>query len=161
MNIIYKNPKNLKSYENNPRDNTSGINPVMESIKQFGFLVPILLSKDDEIIAGHTRKEAAICLDLQEVPCLYADNLSEEQVKAFRLVDNRTSEFSSWNFDKLQIELKDLENITNIDLSGFKFPNFDEELDVLDEEFLQDEENIKEEKQKTIKCPNCGMVIVL
>lgn len=158
MDIIYRNPKDLKDYSNNPRDNTEAIEPVKESIKQFGFLVPILIDTNDEIIAGHTRKLAAIELNLDEVPCICAENLTEEQVRAFRIVDNKTGEFASWDFQKLEEELK---MIIDIDLDAFEFPDLGEDLTVSDEDFLQDTEIVKEKKKKVITCPDCGAEISL
>lgn len=95
-------------YENNPRHNADAVEPVKESIRQFGFRVPMILDKENVIVAGHTRYEAAKALGMTEVPVIYADNLSEEQVRKFRLVDNKTSEFASWDFDKLEEELDNL-----------------------------------------------------
>lgn len=158
MEIIYKNPQELKDYENNPRDNTAAIEPVMESIRQFGFLVPILIDQNDEIIAGHTRKQAAIRLSMEFVPCICANNLTEEQIKAYRLVDNKTAEFASWDFDKLEQEIN---QILEVDLSAFVFPDFGEDLQVSDEDFIQGTEIVKEKKSKTITCPGCGMEIEL
>lgn len=80
----------------------------MNSIKEFGFLAPVLIDSNDIIIAGHTRKEAAVRLGLKEIPCITVDSLTDEQVKAFRLVDNKTAEFASWDFEKLEEELSEI-----------------------------------------------------
>lgn len=156
MEIIYKDPNILKDYSNNPRNNEKAIDPVMESIKQFGFLVPVLIDEDDVIIAGHTRKEAAIKLELQQIPCIYVKNLTPEQVKAFRLVDNKTTEFSTWDYSKLAEELNEL---VDIDLESFCFPNLEEDLLVTDEDFLLEQDGKKEQKAKIIVCPDCGRKI--
>lgn len=156
MDIIYKNPNELKDYSNNPRINIKAIEPVKQSIKEFGFLVPIIIDKNDEIIAGHTRKQAAVELDLKEVPCTYADNLTEDQVKAFRVIDNKTSEFSIWDFEKLEQELSE---IVDIDLSIFNFPDLGEDLLVSDEDFLKGTEIVKEKQEKIIICSHCGAEI--
>lgn len=95
-------------YENNPRNNADAVEPVKESIKQFGFKNPMILDKENVIVAGHTRYEAAQALGMTEVPVIYADDLTEEEVKKFRLVDNKTSEFAGWDFSKLEEELADL-----------------------------------------------------
>ncbi len=112
----------LRPYVNNPRKNDKAVKKVAESIQQFGFNVPITVDKDGVIATGHTRLKAAILLGLTEVPVIVLADLNEEQIKAWRLVDNKTSEFAEWDFDKLAEELK---SITNIDLSSFNFKTED------------------------------------
>lgn len=85
----------LKPYEKNPRKNDNAVNAVANSIKQFGFKVPIVIDADNVIICGDTRYKAAQKLGLESVPCVVADDLTPEQIKAFRLVDNKTAELSS------------------------------------------------------------------
>ena len=108
----------LVPYENNPRDNNKAVEAVAESIKEFGFKNPIIVDKGDVIVAGHTRYKAAEKLGLDEVPVIVADDLSDEQVKAFRLADNKTAELAEWNFDLLDTELA---GISEIDMSAFGF----------------------------------------
>lgn len=96
MQIVEKELSWLKPYANNPRDNASAVEPVANSIKAFGFKVPIVATKDGEIINGHTRFKAANKLNLEKVPVIIADDLTDEQIKAFRLTDNKTSEFAEW-----------------------------------------------------------------
>lgn len=122
----------LKPYKKNARFNENAIPKVAESIKQFGFKNPIIVDKNMVVIAGHTRLEASKTLGLEKVPCIIADDLTPKQVKAFRLVDNRTSEFASWNYDLLQAELESLD----IDLSDFEFPDLTYE-DTLDADELE------------------------
>lgn len=110
----------LVPYENNPRDNNKAVEAVAESIREFGFKNPIIVDKDDVIVAGHTRLKAAKKLGLGEVPVIVADDLSDEQIKAFRLADNKTAELAEWNFDLLETELAD---ISKIDMSAFGFDN--------------------------------------
>ena len=117
--IVYKDISSLKPYKKNARFNENAIPKVAESIKQFGFKIPCVIDKNDVIISGHTRIASAKQLGLKKVPCIIADDLTPKQVKAFRLVDNRTSEFASWNYDLLQTELESLD----IDLSDFEFPD--------------------------------------
>ena len=107
----------IKPYENNPRKNDEAVKYVAESIKQFGFKNPVILDKNNVIVAGHTRLKAAEELDIKEVPCIYADDLSEEQVKAFRLADNKVAEIAAWDFGKLEEELADID----IDMEQFGF----------------------------------------
>lgn len=108
---------NLHEYENNPRFNDEAVDKVASSIKEFGFKVPLVVDKNNIIVAGHTRLKAAKKLKIKEVPVIVADDLTEEQIKAFRLADNKVSEFSYWNDDLLKLELDGL----NLDMSDFGF----------------------------------------
>lgn len=157
MEIVYKKTLDLKPYEDNPRIITDeAIEKVANSIKEFGFKNPILIDKDNVIIAGHTRYKACLKLDIDKVPCIYADDLTEEQIKAYRLVDNRTSELSMWDFSMLDIELEDI----SIDMEAFGFEKCEEvALNVNDEDFLQDTEITKNKEAKKIICPKCGEII--
>ena len=116
--IIQKKRTDLIPYEKNPRKNEKAIDKVAASIREFGFKVPIIIDKDGVVAAGHTRLLAAEQLGLEEVPCIIADDLTDEQIKAFRLADNKTAEFSEWDFELLTEELQD---ITDIDYSEFGF----------------------------------------
>ena len=114
-------------YEKNPRKNKEAVAKVAASLKEFGFRQPIVVDKDNVIIVGHTRLLAAKKLKMKEVPVLVADDLTEEQVKAYRLADNKTAEFSEWDVDLLMDELDD---ILDIDMSDFGFDlDFDDEDD--------------------------------
>lgn len=106
--IKYIDIKDIKPYENNPRKNDEAVDYVANSIKEFGFKNPIVLDKNNVIINGHTRYKASKKLKLKQVPCIYADDLTEEQIKAFRIADNKVSEFAKWDFDKLDLELEDI-----------------------------------------------------
>lgn len=121
--IIYKSVDELIPYENNPRVNDSAIKPLCNSIEKFGFKSPIIIDKDNVIIAGHTRLKAAKRLKMDKVPCVIADDLTEEQVKAYRLADNKVGEISEWDLPKLDLELMDL----NLDMSEFGFDPIEEE----------------------------------
>ena len=121
MNIIELNLKDLKPYEKNPRKNDEAVKYVKESIKQFGFKVPIVVDKNNIIIAGHTRYKASKELGLTKVPCIIADDLTEEQVKAFRLADNKVSEKAEWDLDLLNDELFELKELDfDMDVLGFE-----------------------------------------
>lgn len=130
MTIIEKALNEIKPYENNPRDNAPAVDAVAASIEEFGFKVPIVIDKDGVIVAGHTRYIAAQKLGLETVPCIMADDLSDEQVKAFRLADNKVSELAMWDNDKLMQELGEID----MDMSVFGFEDdlempTDDELD--------------------------------
>lgn len=118
MEIVNKKLSELKLYEKNPRKNDNAVDYVAKSIEQFGFKVPIVIDKNNVIIAGHTRYKASEKLGLNEVPCIIADDLTDEQVKAFRLADNKVSEMSEWDYDLLNMELDD---IVGIDMEDFGF----------------------------------------
>ena len=146
--------KEIKPYKNNPRNNEEAVEPVMNSIKEFGFKVPVIVDKNNIVVAGHTRLKAAEKLGLEEVPCIIADDLTEEQINAFRLADNKTGEIATWDFDLLNIELN---NILNVDMSSFGFEPMKEiDLDISDDDFISDTE-ITKSKTKKIVCPHCGM----
>ena len=100
----------LKPYENNPRRNEASVDNVVNSIKDFCFKVPIIIDKNNVIVAGHTRYKAAQKLGMDTVPCIIADDLTPEQVKAFRIADNKVGEDSEWNFFKLSEEIEGLED---------------------------------------------------
>jgi len=145
LEITYKRIDEINPYENNPRNNEEAIPYVMESIKKFGFKNPIIIDKNGTVICGHTRLESAKRLGLEEVPTIMADDLTEEQIKAFRLADNKVSEYATWDFEKLADEL---EGIIDLDMSelGFDF-DIEEEPEV---ELIEDAvpEPPKEAKSK-------------
>lgn len=118
MEIIEKRIEELRPYENNPRKNDEAVKYVAESIESFGFKVPLVIAADGVIVAGHTRYKAAKKLKLQTVPCIIVDDLTDQQIKAFRLADNKVAEKAEWDFDLLGLEL---EGITDIDMSMFDF----------------------------------------
>ena len=118
MKIIEKKIGDLVPYENNPRLNDQAVDAVANSIKEFGFRVPVVIDKDGVIVAGHTRVKAAEKLKMKKVPCIVADDLTEEQVREFRLMDNKTSELAEWDFDEMK---KELDEIKGIDMSDFGF----------------------------------------
>lgn len=120
----------IRPYEKNPRRNDSAVDAVAASIKEFGWQQPIVVDKDGVIIAGHTRYKAAKKLKCKEVPVVYADNLTEEQVKAYRLADNKTSELAEWDADLLSEELLDLQDF---DMGQFGFDDFNTDTQEIEE----------------------------
>ena len=150
MEIVNKKIDELIPYANNPRFNDEAVEYVANSIKEFGFKVPIVIDKNNEIVAGHTRYKASLELGLEEVPCIVADDLTDEQIKAYRLADNKVSEKAEWNFDLLNEELND---ILNIDMSDFDFNiDFNEEINEIERKDLSDK--IFEKYEIIIKCDN-------
>ena len=140
----------ITPYENNPRRNADAVKYVRKSIEQFGFKVPMVLDAQNVIVCGHTRFLAAQEIGMEEVPCVYADDLSEEQIKAFRLADNKTAEMSVWDFEKLEIEMQEI----GIDMTDFGFHDTDFDERALDDLFTDAPK--KEKEPKKIQCPHCG-----
>ena len=118
MEIKMVKVEDLTPYENNPRLNDSAVDYVANSIKEFGFKVPIVVDKNNVIVAGHTRLKASKKLGLKEVPIIVADDLNDEQIKAFRLADNKVSEQANWDYNLLDLELDDIATL-NMEDFGF------------------------------------------
>lgn len=140
MNVVEIDISEIVPYDNNPRRNEKAVEAVANSIREFGFKNPIILDKDRVIISGHTRRLAALKLGLKKVPCYIATDLTDEQVRAFRLADNRVASFSTWDEEKLKEEIS---GIADIDITAFGFK----------EETIKD---IFRKKQKVHVCPKCG-----
>lgn len=136
LKVEYRNVADLNPYANNPRLNDGAVDAVAASIKEFGFKVPIVVDSDGVIVTGHTRLKAAKKLGIDTVPVIVADDLTPEQVKAFRLADNKTGELAQWDLDKLDIEL---DGIDEIDMGDF---GFDMNLEVEDDVEPIDDEGI-------------------
>lgn len=126
--IIEKAVADLVPYENNARINGQAVDAVANSIREFGFKNPIIIDKGNVIIAGHTRLLAAIRLGIDKVPCIIADDLSDEQIKAFRIADNSTAQLADWDLEKLNAELADID----MDMSLF---GLDEQMKEIEKEF--------------------------
>ena len=136
LNIVYKKISELKEYEKNPRKNDKAVAAVANSIQSFGFKVPIIIEPDGTIVAGHTRVKASKKLGIDEVPCIIASDLSPDQLKAFRIADNKTAELADWDLDLLVEELKGIE----MDMEQFGFDDLEKLLDrdVLEDEFEEE-----------------------
>lgn len=148
----------IKPYENNPRNNDDAVDAVANSIKEFGWQQPIVVDNDRVIIAGHTRYKAAKKLGYKEVPIVVADNLTKEQVNAYRLADNKVGELANWDTKKLDDELQNL--LDQIDMTDF---GFDEniEFDPADDIDVDLETDDKDKKLIQVTCPNCGEVFTV
>lgn len=152
MKVVMKSIDDIKPYANNPRFNDNAVEYVAKSIKEFGFQQPIVVDKNNEIIVGHTRYKASLELGLKEVPVVVADNLTDEQVKAYRLADNKVSEKSEWNYDLLDIELDD---ILDIDMGDFGFLEQNIDWDNVDD---LSEETYEKPTHNMLECPACHHV---
>lgn len=146
--IQYCNPEELIPYERNPRDNRAALDAIELSIEEYGFTNPILVNEEKVILAGHTRREAAILAGLEKVPYIVVDGLTEAQQKAYRLADNKLSELSIWDEDLLKEELEDLlDEDYDISLTGFSDVDLTDLLK--DEEDLEDIEPEEPKEKKT------------
>lgn len=133
MQVHEKEINDIKPYDRNPRKNDIAVAAVAESISQFGFKVPVIVDTDGVIVAGHTRYKAAKQLGMKTIPCIVADDLTEAQIKAFRLADNKTAELAEWDLDLLNNELLDLDNLC-VDMSVFGFDT----VDTIDDKIIED-----------------------
>lgn len=147
-NIVYLTLDEIKPYDNNPRNNTEAVKQVKKSLRDFGFQNPIIVDKDMVIICGHTRYEAAKELKLESVPVIIADELTDQQVKAFRLVDNKTAEYAEWDYDKL---MEEIANITDFDMGEYEFNLIEEEDDL--EKIVEDTPLDPELEEEAISKP--------
>lgn len=132
MKIEMMRVDDLIPYDNNPRKNDKAVKVVAESIKEFGFQVPITIDKEGIIVTGHTRLRAAKKLKLVEIPVIRLNELTPDQIKAFRLADNKTAEYAEWDIPALMKELDDIQ----IDMSIFGFEKIKVVDDVVDDEYI-------------------------
>lgn len=156
LKIVYLSPSELTPYEHNARKHADDdLATIRASIEQFGFLDPIGIWGDKNIIVeGHGRQLVAIEKGMDKVPCIRLDKLTDEQRRAYALAHNKTAEMSGWDFTKLEAELEALE--ADFNMSDFGFAQLD--TDALDDLFAPtDEEPKEEEEPKQIQCPHCGV----
>lgn len=156
MEVINKKLSELIPYEKNPRKNDDAVKYVMNSIKEFGFKNPIIIDKNNVIVAGHTRYKASKKLKLKEVPCVVADDLTEEQINAYRLADNKTGEKAEWDFELLNEEVN---NILSLDMVDFGFDDiFDTDEKDVEVKNTNAELNVEDYNDNEFKCtcPKCG-----
>ena len=136
--IIYLPLKAIKPYKKNPRKNDKAVEFVANSIRQFGFRNPIIIDENYEIVCGHTRWKAAKVIGLESVPCIMADDLNEDQIRAFRLADNKTAEMADWDFDLLELEFNDIDPDL-FDMADFGFFQDDEQEEQKPTEVTEDD----------------------
>ncbi|HBG25942.1 MAG: hypothetical protein A2Y10_19340 [Planctomycetes bacterium GWF2_41_51] len=154
MKIELKNISDIRPYENNPRDNSGAVDAVAASLKEFGFRQPIVVDKDGVIIVGHARYKAAQKLGLEKIPVHVAQDLTEAQIKAYRIADNQTATIAEWNYELLPIELKDLESMDfNLELLGFDSDQLANILDPGIQDGLTDPDDVPEPPEEPITKP--------
>lgn len=136
LNVVMMKTSDLIDYKNNPRKNDKAVEAVANSINSFGFKVPVIIDKNNVLVCGHTRVKAAKKLGIEEIPVIIADDLNEDQIKAFRIADNKTAELADWDMDKLAEELKLIE----MDMEQFGFDDLEKLLDrdVLEDDFKEE-----------------------
>lgn len=152
--VEYMSVGNVVPYDKNPRRNDAAVDAVAESIRQFGFKVPIVVDANNVIVAGHTRHAAALKLGMEEVPVIRATDLTEDQVRAYRLADNKTAELAEWDHDSVKFELDDLDKVFDMKLFGFDEPK----------KKAKDADGKKDKGEPAsvteyVKCPRCGRAI--
>ncbi|NUF26347.1 ParB N-terminal domain-containing protein [Bombilactobacillus mellis] len=155
MDVISMAISDIKPYPNNPRKNDDAVTATANSIKEFGWQQPIIVDKDNIIIAGHTRYKAAKQLNMDTVPVVVAKNLSKEQVKAYRLADNKTGEIAVWDYEFLDDELA---NIIDFDMEDFGFEQIKNDVNI-DDIFFDDEEQQKKDNTLYLKWENKKVVV--
>lgn len=145
----------LVPYERNAKMHDQfQVDKLKESIKRFGFVSPILIDEQNNVLAGHGRILAARELGMDKIPAVYVEGLSEAERRAYILADNKLSELGEWSMDLVEEELKWLDDQDfEIDVTGFDL--VDSDLDVSDDDFIKDTE-ITKSKEKTVVCPHCG-----
>lgn len=144
--------EHITPYARNPRKNAEAVAGVAASLKEFGWQQPIVVDREMVIIVGHTRYLAAQKLGMTEVPITIADKLTPEQIKAYRIIDNRSNEIAEWDFEMLNLEINEI----GLDFTDFDLPHLD--FPIINPEDLTDEEQPKldELDPKIVTCPDCG-----
>lgn len=149
MTVQSKKLEEVHPYENNPRRNDGAVNAVAESIRQCGYIAPIIVDENGVILAGHTRYKALRQLGYQEADVVIKSGLTEEQKRKYRLLDNKTGELAEWDVDLLEMEL-----------DGLDFGSLDLDWGISSAEGLDLDEaastQSEEEETETIHCPKCG-----
>ena len=141
----------LIPYENNPRKNDKAVGAVSESIRQTGYNNPIIVDEDMVILAGHTRIRSLDKLGIKEVQVLQVSGLSEEQKRKYRLLDNKTGEYASWDYVAL------MEEMEGLDWEGLELDwGIDKADDFEEEDFEEREKGEGEKSEYEYECPECG-----
>ena len=148
-NVVWKDPNELTPYDKNARKNDATVPYLVNSIKRFGFRVPLVIDAKGVVVCGHTRLKAALNMGMTKVPCVVADDLTKAEIKAFRLADNKISEMSGWDFDALDLELQELKIDFDGDMVDFGFGDSEFEKDEED-----DDKEVKSCFEVIVECSN-------
>ena len=149
MELVKLKLAQLREYPNNPRYNDDAVDAVEASIEQVGYITPIVVDENYQILSGHTRRSALYDMGVEEAEVILVKGLTEEQKRKFRLLDNKTAEIAEWDLEKLQEEL-----------DGLDFGNFDfwsKELEKMGDKMIADHAKSEE---KVVICPRCGKIVV-
>ena len=146
--IVYKKLSELHLNDRNPRINDNAVDVVAKSIEKYGFKNPLIVDTNGKIWCGNTRYKASKKLGLKEVPCIIADDLTEEQIREYALLDNKTNELADWDFELLGEELADL------DLSDFDLDWGINENDNSNKERIDKSDKLNDIYEITISCQN-------
>ena len=153
--IEYKPLEEIIPYINNPRNNEEAVDKVAASIKEFGFNVPLVLDTDNVIVTGHTRYKAAQKLGLESVPCIYAEGLTKAQIKAYRIADNKVSEYAKWDNELLGVEFEQLQELDfDLELTGFDLDDIENLLNPAEEELTDLSDKVSDTYEVIIECIN-------
>lgn len=145
-NVVWKDPNELTPYEKNARKNDATVPYLVNSIKRFGFRVPLVIDAKGVVVCGHTRLKAALNMGMKKVPCVVADDLTNAEIKAFRLADNKIAEMSGWDFEALDLELEELKIDFDGDMIDFGFG------ESADETEHDNDKKVKENFEIIVEC---------
>lgn len=151
--IIYIEVSKLKLNEKNPRKNDNAVDGVAKSIKKYGFKNPLIVDKNNVVWCGNTRLKASKQLGLKEVPCIVVDDLTEEQIREYALLDNKLNEIAEWDYELLGEEL----SVLDLDEFELDWNTSDNDIDWDNVQELS-EKTYDEPEKKYIRCPNCGHI---
>lgn len=154
MQVENWNIEDVKPYENNPRHNDEAVEYVANSIREFGFQQPLVVDSEGVLIVGHTRLKAARELGLESVPVVVASDLTDEQVRAYRLADNKVAEASSWDWNMLNEELENIDWL-DLNMEQFGFETFSE-FSGSDSDAPDSFKEYDSDLETDHKCPKCG-----
>jgi len=140
----------LKLNEKNPRKNDKAVDYLVKSIKQFGFNNPVLIDKDNLVIAGHTRIKAAAKLQMEELPCIRLDHLNKKQADAYMIADNKLNELADWDEQLLRDLLKDLPETLDIEALGFSIEEMEKLISDFEPNLPDEDKNIEHKNDLTV-----------
>ena len=154
MQIEYRPVASLIAYARNPRKNDHAVEQMAGAIREFGFRIPIVAKSSGDVVDGHLRLKAALLLGMETVPVLLADDLTPSQIKAFRLLANRSATWADWDDELLGLELAELQEAGfNLELTGFSEDEWNELIDADDNTGLTDDDAVPEVTESAISKP--------